>query len=78
MIRKLLMQWLLHDVDLRLKDIERHFVTKRDGTGKPLETLADVPMEKRKEIVKPSLAGMSWPQRRNILEQTDGLRKLNG
>lgn len=78
MVRKLLIRWLLHDVDLRLKDIERHFVVKRDELGKPVQTLADVPVKDRKELLKPSLAGMSWPQRRAILEQTDGLRKVNG
>ena len=69
-----LIRWLLTDSDLdaRLKDLERHFVTKRNTEGAPIETLADVPIEKRKEIAKPRMAGMSWAQRRAWLEATDG------
>jgi hypothetical protein len=65
----------LKELERRLLDIERHFVTKRDAHGAPTETLADVPVEKRKEL-KPSLRGLSWPQRRAVLEETDGGRRL--
>lgn len=70
--RKLLLGWLgIADHEGRLKDVERHFVTKRDREGAPLETLADVPLAKRQEI-KPRMAGMSWTQRKAYLEATDG------
>lgn len=63
--------WLLGDHETRLKDLERHFVTRYDREGLPMETLADVPPDKRKEI-KPRTAGLSWPQRRAYYEATDG------
>jgi hypothetical protein len=60
----------------RVLDLETHFVTKRDpATGAVTETLADVPIEKRKEMKRVSTAGMSWPQRRRLLEETDGGRR---
>jgi len=72
LLRQLILRWLgLATVEGRLKDVERHFVTKRDKEGLPIETLADVPLEKRKEI-KPRMAGLSWQQRRAYLEATDG------
>lgn len=72
MIRKLLRQWLgVDDCAGRVTDIERHFVTKRDEHGQPVETLADVPLSQRKPY-KPSMAGLSWPQRRALLEMTEG------
>lgn len=58
----------------RILDLERHFVTKRDAHGAPTETLADVPVEKRKDL-RPSLRGLSWPQKKAILEETDGGRR---
>jgi hypothetical protein len=62
-------------LEARLLDIERHFITKRDERGAPIETLADIPIEKRKEIaVKPR--GMSWAQQRAWLEKTEGGTKI--
>lgn len=73
MIRTLILRWLgLADYEGRLKDLERHFVTKRDQQGAVIETLADIPVEKRKEIKRSPMAGMSWAQRRAYLEATDG------
>lgn len=60
-------------LEARIKDLERHFVTKRDETGKVIETLADVPIEKRSPTR--TLRGLSWPQRRALLEATDGFRR---
>jgi hypothetical protein len=76
-LRNLILRWLgLADHEGRLKDVERHFVTKRDREGLPVETLADVPLEKRKEKeMKPRMAGMSWAQRKAYLEATDGERR---
>jgi hypothetical protein len=76
MLRKLLIRWLLSDIDLRVKDIEKHFVTKRNEHGQPIETLADVPLERRKDLQKTSLAGMTWAQKKAWLEATDGGRNL--
>jgi hypothetical protein len=78
MIRDLVRQWLgLENLDGRLLTVERHFVTRRHPeTGEPMETLADVPLEKRRELKSP-LKGMSWQQRRNWLEMTDGGRKVS-
>lgn len=73
------MPWItkakLADIEGRLKDLERHFVTKRDSGGAPIETLADVPLEERKKV-KPSLKGLTWPQRQALLENTDGFRRM--
>jgi hypothetical protein len=75
-LRTLILGWLgISDHDERLKDIERHFVTKRDESGVPTETLADVPVEKRKDLKKSRMAGMSWPQQKRYLEATDGGRR---
>lgn len=63
------------EFDARLYDIERHFVTKRDAQGIPMETLADIPPDKRKER-KIGLRGMSMEQRRAWLEATDGGRQI--
>jgi len=65
----------LMELENRIKDLERHFVTKRDAHGAPTETLADVPVEKRKEL-RSSLRGLSWPQKKAILEETDGGRRM--
>ena len=77
-LKQLILRWLLGDLlerqSARITDLERHFVTKRDQQGMPTETLADVPLEKRKEL-KRNMAGMSWPQRKNFLEATDGGRR---
>lgn len=77
-LKQLLIRWLCGDLleqyDGRIKDLERHFVTRRDREGMAVETLADVPLEKRKEI-KPRQAGLSWHQRRAYLEATDGERR---
>ena len=76
------MPWItkakLADIEGRLKDLERHFVTKRDSGGVPIETLADVPLEERKKRKKrvPELRAMSMQQRLQWLEKTDGGRRL--
>jgi hypothetical protein len=67
-----------NDLQKRLLDLERHFVTKRDDKGNVTQTLADVPVSQRKEAKKHPMAGMSWPQRRAWLEKTEGGRTLNG
>lgn len=63
--------WLLGVPNLpeRLLDLERHFVTKRDEAGRAIETLADLPFEKRKELKerRAKIVG-NWPQRRAMLE----------
>lgn len=75
-MKSLILRWLgLHEVEGRLKDVERHFVTKRDADGKATETLADVPFSDRKKR-EARTAGMSWGQRRAWLEMTDGGRRL--
>lgn len=72
-LRNLILSWLgIADHQARLLDVERHFITKRDASGVPTETLADVPIEKRNELKKGRSAGMSWPQRKKWLEATDG------
>ena len=68
LVRRLIFRLLgVPDLADRLLDLERHFVTKRSVEGKPVETLADVPYAKRKEL-KPSTKGMNWMQRRAALE----------
>ena len=72
----------LRHIDSRLHDIERQFVTKYDDTGKIVETLADVPLDQRRDIKvlrrpKNPMQGMSWPQRKAFLEKTDGGRLIN-
>jgi hypothetical protein len=64
----------IDELEQRVLDLERHFVTKRDEDGKVTQTLADVPVVDRKNLHSPS-AGMSWPQRRRWLEATDGGRR---
>ena len=71
---------LLADIDMlkkRVKDLERQFAIEYDDAGHVVKTLADVPMAERpnaKVIRKPKspTAGMSWPQRREWLERTNG------
>lgn len=63
------------DLSDRVLDLERHFVIKRDTEGKPIETLADVPYAKRKEI-KQKTSGLNWPQRRAMLEAREA--KIGG
>lgn len=65
----------MEELDRRILDIERHFVTKRDATGVPTQTLADVPLAERK-IHAVTQRGMTWPQRKNLLEATDGGRRV--
>ncbi|HEX3156786.1 MAG TPA: hypothetical protein VHV32_19310 [Candidatus Angelobacter sp.] len=73
-----LINWLkrllgITDLEAKVRDLERHFVTKRGDNGEVLETLADVPLDKRKErAMKPR--GMSLAQRKAWLEETDGGR----
>ncbi len=75
-LRNLILRWLgISDHQERLLDLERHFVTKKNEVGDPIETLADVPVERRGELRKRKAAGMSWPQRRALLEATDGGRR---
>ena len=62
------------DLAARVLDLERHFVTSRDPNGEVTETLADVPVEKREKLRGRSMRGLSWPQRRALLEATDGGR----
>ena len=77
---------LLADIDMlkkRVKDLERQFAIEYDDAGHVVKTLADVPMAERpnvKVIRKPKspLSGLSWPQRRAMLEKTDGFRNSNG
>jgi hypothetical protein len=77
-LRQLALHWLgLADHDGRLHDLERHFVTKRNAEGKPVETLADVPLEERKERQQMRTRGMSWQQKKAWLEATDGGRRLD-
>jgi hypothetical protein len=71
-IKQALILWLLADHEARLKDLERHFVTRYDREGAIAETLADVSVDKRKELKAPRTAGLSWPQRQRYLEATDG------
>jgi hypothetical protein len=60
----------MEDLEDRLLALERHFVTKRDETGKILETLAD----RRKRGAQPP-SRVKWQQMRRWLEETDGGRK---
>lgn len=68
----------LEELEKRLKDVERHFVTARDPkTGAVAQTLADVPVEKRDALKKGGLhlKGLTWKQKQAILERTDGGRR---
>jgi hypothetical protein len=72
-LRNLILTWLELDTHAeRIKDVERHFVTKRDKLGATTETLADVPLKDRDKLRGPRQAGLSWSQRRAYLEATDG------
>lgn len=74
LLKSFIRKWLgCDEYERRLLDLERHFVTKRDQQGQPIQTLADVPVKDRKEF-KPSLRGMTMQQRRQWLEETDGGR----
>jgi hypothetical protein len=69
-------------LETRLRDVERQFAVEYDDAGKVVKTLADVPPTERanvKVLKRPRnpMAGLSWPQRRALLERTDGLRNLN-
>lgn len=66
------------ELERRIHDLEEHFVTKRDANGTVVQTLADVPLEKRESLKRLSTAGMTWPQRKRVLEMTDGGRRMNG
>jgi hypothetical protein len=71
--RNLILRFLgLENIEERMLEIERHFVTKRDKTGVPTETLADVPLDQRKSLKRSKAAGLSWSQRQAYLEATDG------
>ena len=60
----------------RLLDIESHFAVERDAkTGAMTKSLADVPVEERKNLKKNlKMRGGSWNQLRRYLEETDGGR----
>lgn len=77
-LKNILRTWLGFDEqERRLFDLERHFVTKRDEKGQPIQTLADVPVKDRKELKTPtSMRGMTMQQRLAWLEKTDGGRRL--
>ena len=64
----------IKELQQRIYDLERHFVTKRDEKGTVIETLADVPIEKRNPL-RP-LRGRNWNQLKNWLEMTDGGRHV--
>jgi len=65
------------ELETRIKDLEEHFVIKRDAHGNPTQTLADIPVEQRSDMRKKlSTRGMSWPQKQKILEMTEGGRKI--
>jgi hypothetical protein len=70
-LKQIFLRWLLADVEARLIDLEKHFVTKRNEKGEPIETLADVPLSDR-AARRQKLAGMSMQQRLKWLERTDG------
>lgn len=74
-LKKVLVRWLLSEHEARLRDLERHFVTKRDADGKPIETLADVPIADRKKHPL-QMRGMTMAQRKAWLEETDGGRNV--
>jgi hypothetical protein len=76
-LKEVLRGWLFPDFEERLKDLERHFVTKRNERGMAIETLADVPLKERAER-KNRTKGMTWQQRKQYLEETDGGRLVNG
>src|SRR5260370_166414 len=66
----------LNRLDLRLKDVERHFVTARAKDGTPAQTLADVPLEERKTLKAPQQRGLTWQQRKALLEATNHASSL--
>lgn len=74
LLKSFIRKWLGFDEqEQRILTLERHFVTKRDSQGQPIQTLADVAVKDRKEL-KPKLRGMTMQQRRQWLEETDGGR----
>jgi len=64
----------IKELELRILDLERHFVTKRNDKGEVSQTLADVPVTERKTLRSPT-RGMNWAQRKQWLEATDGGRR---
>ena len=76
-LKSKLRKWLgFDDLEARIKDLERHFVTKRNADGGVVETLADVPLHERKER-QSNMRGMNLEQRKRWLEETDGGRQVN-
>ncbi len=61
------------ELETRLLDIEKHFVTKRDETGKVVETLAD--RAKRRMSATPP-KGVTIAQLCKWFSITDGGRKV--
>lgn len=77
-LRNKLRAWLgLDKLEARILDCERQFVTRRNEAGEITQTLADVPIEQRKQIPPVRLKGMSIQQRIAWAERTDGGRKNN-
>ena len=76
-LRLKLLNWLFPDLEARLIDIERHFVTRRDAKGMVTETLADVPVAERIRR-RTGMRGMSVQQRLRWLEVTDGGQNIPG
>lgn len=63
-------------LERRIYDMEHMFTTKRDAKGTVVQTLADVDVKNREtKKVHGSTRGMSWLQRRTILEKTEGGRR---
>jgi hypothetical protein len=76
-LRRLLFRWLCSELDARITDLERHFITKRDEKGNVTQTLADVPIGDRKHLANRPLRGASWAQAKGWLEATDGGRMVS-
>lgn len=75
------MPWItkkkLAEIEDRIVDLERHFVTRRNEQGEAVQTLADVSVHDRKELKTKTLRGASWNQRKQWLEKTDGGRLVS-
>ena len=76
-IKEWLIRWLeLDKLDLRLVDVERHFVTKRDAAGKVTETLAEKAAERDGRPLPHKLRSRSWDQKRRMLEAESMARAI--
>ena len=75
--KELLIRWLeLDKLDLRLVDVERHFVTKRDAAGKVTETLAEKAAERDGRPLPKMRRSRSWDQQRRFLEADSAARAI--